>query len=280
MVTATPTHLQAKSPASPAPPPRLHLIVPALNEADNLPRLFDELIPVLNALHTPWQLLIVDDGSTDLTAELTRKAGIHHPIHVLCHTKNLGPGAAFMTGFQHILPQTQDDDAIVTLEADTTSDVTLLPQMLALHAKGIELVLASVYHPNGGLKHTTPGRRLLSTTANTLIRNVFRLDDIYTFSSFYRVYRAGTLKKALGLYGRQLMAEPGFASVVELLIKIHRMGADVAEVPMILDSTRRIGQSRMKVLRTARAWVKLMVRLNLEPPPMLHDSTHLKTPPA
>lgn len=265
MVTTQSPDMQEKSATS---PPRLHLLVPALNEEANLPRLFAELVPLLQARATPWQLLVVDDGSTDHTAALVTEAGQNLPIFLRRHPRNLGPGAAFMTGFQALLPQAQPEDALVTLEADTTSDATLLPRMLDAHARGIDVVLASVYHPDGGLKHTTLPRRVLSTCANSLIRQAFQLEGIHTYSSFYRVYRARVLMEALTLYGRQLMAERGFASVVELLIKLARMGASLEEIPMVLDSTRRIGQSRMKVAKTAQAWIKLMIRLNLEPPPL------------
>lgn len=250
-----------------APKGLIRLLVPALNEAENLPFLLDEIAPVMNALKRPWSLLVVDDGSTDDSVPLLKRLAAHHPIQVVSHDTNKGPGAAFLTGFLHLLPDCGPHDPIITLEADTTSDVTILPLMLEHYYAGADVVLASVYHPQGGLKHAPVLRRALSLGANLLMQNAFDAHGIHTFSSFYRIYRAGVLSEAFEQYGRQMMAEPGFASVVELLIKLQRMGARVSEVPMVLDSQKRRGVSRMKVLRTMRAYLRLIARLNLEPPP-------------
>lgn len=70
----------------------------------------------------------------------------------------------------------------------------------------------------------------------------------------------------MAVYGDELMREPGFAAVVELLIKLHRLDARIEEVPMVLDSAKRKGASRMKVARTVRAYLRLMARLNRERP--------------
>lgn len=246
----------------------LQLLVPALNEEENLPRLLDELAPVMEKLQRPWRLLVVDDGSTDSTPQLLKELGNRFPVHSVRHTQNRGPGAAFLTGFLQLLPDCAADAPIITLEADTTSDVQILPDMLAHYESGADVVLASVYHPHGGLKNAPAHRRLLSLGANVLLQQAFQMDGVYTFSSFYRIYRARLLRDALEQYGRQMMGEPGFASVVELLIKLRRMGARIEEVPMVLDSSKRRGASRMKVLRTVKAYARLMTRLNLEPPPV------------
>lgn len=249
------------------PPQTLRFLVPALNESENLPLMVEELAQQLALLRRPWQLLVIDDGSTDQTVPLLQTLAQTHPIRVISHERNQGPGAAFLTGFLALLPECADSDPIITLEADTTSDITILPEMLRHSYLGTDVVLASVYHPRGGFRNTPLNRKLLSLVANTLIQNAFQLNRVYTFSSFYRIYRAGILKRALAQYGRQMMAEPGFASVVELLIKLHRLGASMVEVPMVLDTAKRRGASRMKVFRTARAYGRLVVRLNLEPPP-------------
>ena len=57
------------------------------------------------------------------------------------------------------------------------------------------------------------------------------------------------------------MEEPGFAAVVELLVKLHRQGARIEEVPMVLDSSRRKGASRMRVVKTTKAYLRLMAHL-------------------
>ena len=246
----------------------IHMLIPAYNEADNLPGLLDDLPATLDKLPASWDLVIVDDGSSDRTATIVQQtAGRTHPVTLVRHWRNLGPGAAFMTGFRTILQTAADDDPIVTLEADGTSDLEILPEMLSRFALGADVVLASVYHPEGGLLHTPPLRRALSSGANMIMKQLFQMPHISTFSSFYRIYRAATLRKATNTYGLRLMEEPGFAAVVELLLRLNRVGAIIEEVPMILDSTKRKGSSRMKIGRTVRAYLRMMLRQRLEPVP-------------
>jgi len=246
----------------------VQLLIPAFNEAENLPHLFADLVPALQALQRPWHLLIVDDGSQDQTVAVAQALGRDLPVEVYSHRRNLGPGAAFVSGFKQLLPRVADDCPIVTLEADGTSDLAILPTLLAHFDAGADLVLASVYHPEGGLLHTPLSRRLLSAGANQLLRALFKLQDLHTFSSFYRVYRAGVLRTAMSHYGLRLIEEPGFAAVVELLIRVQRLGIRIDEVPMVLDSTRRIGASRMRVGRTMRAYLRMMLRQRLELTPV------------
>ena len=68
------------------------------------------------------------------------------------------------------------------------------------------------------------------------------LKEIHTLSSLYRVYRAGTLRRAAETYGYLLVREPGFAANVELLLKLYNAGATVAEVPTVNDWSRRAGR--------------------------------------
>ena len=246
----------------------VHVLVPAFNEAENLPHLFARLIPALEGLSRPWRLLVVDDGSSDGTAALTAELGRGYPVAVVTHACNLGPGAAFVTGFRALLADAAEDCPVVTLEADGTSDLAILPAMLERFERGADVVLASVYHPEGGLLHTPAHRRVLSNGANVLLKALFRMEGLHTFSSFYRVYRAGLLRRAMAAYGLRLIEEPGFASVVELLIRLERMGARIEEVPMTLDSTLRRGKSRMRIGRTVRAYLRVMARERLSMVPV------------
>ncbi len=247
---------------------RVQVLIPAYDEAANLPYLFARLFPALDALRRPWELLIVDDGSTDETGALIGRLSRGRPVSVVHHSTNLGPGAAFVTGFCTLLDRVSDQAPIITLEADGTSDLTILPEMLSKFEQGADVVLASVYHPRGGLRHTAAYRRVLSGGANWMLRTLLDMPDIYTFSSFYRIYRAEILRRALNVYGLRLIEEPGFAAVVELLVRLRRMGARIEEVPMILDSTRRKGTSRMRVGRTVRGYLRVMARERLAMAPV------------
>ena len=229
-------------------------VIPAYNEEENLPRLLAdfELRPELFPAGS--RVLIVDDGSSDRTADVVSAYDGPVPVELLQLGRNQGPGAAFRTGFLVALDRCDDDALVITLEADTTSDLDALPEMIAAASNGADVVLASWVMVN-----VKPLRRFLSAGAGYAVRRTLGL-EAHTVSSFFRVYRASVLRSAHGHYGDRLIREPGFACKAEILAKLARLGATITEVPVGLDSTRRAGKSKMPILRTILAYWRLLAR--------------------
>jgi dolichol-phosphate mannosyltransferase len=146
----------------------------------------------------------------------------------------------------------------VTLEADTTGDLDALPQMLERAAAGADLVLASWV-----MENVAWHRRALSVCAGVVMRRVLGV-RAHTVSSFFRVYRASLLRDAVERYGDGLIREPGFACKAELLSKLSRLGARIEEVPVTLDWSKRVGESKMPLLRTIGAYWRMMARRRWE----------------
>jgi hypothetical protein len=112
-------------------------------------------------------------------------------------------------------------------------------------------------------------------TASKAVSNTFRwlggLRQVHTLSSLYRVYRAGTLRRAAETYGYLLVREPGFAANVELLLKLYNAGARVTEVPTVNDWRRRRGVSKMRLRPTITAYGRLSAAHlvgRIQPPPI------------
>jgi dolichol-phosphate mannosyltransferase len=246
------------SPLAVQPPSARVFVIPAYNEAENLPRLFAELEERPSLFTDGSRIILVDDGSEDATADLVRSYEGPLPIELLSLDSNQGPGAAFRAGFDRALTHCSDDALLVTLEADTTSDLDALPMMFARAADGAELVLASV-HGGGRMLNVSAWRRLLSAGAGVVVRLALGL-EARTVSSFFRVYRVSILRSAVERYGDDLIEEPGFACKAELLAKIAGLGARIDEVPVDLDGTKRVGESRMKVMPTLIGYWRLMRR--------------------
>lgn len=233
-------------------------VIPAFNEEANLPRLFADL-EARPALFTPGScVFIVDDGSTDRTAELVRAYDGPLPIQLVELGMNQGPGAAFLAGFDAALARLPDDALVVTLEADTTSDLDALPEMAHRACLDAELVLASV-HGGGQMTNVNPVRRMLSASAGRVVRTTLGV-DARTVSSFFRVYRASTLRGGFARYGRDLIRERGFACMAEVLSNLSRLGVRVVEVPVDLDGSRRVGDSKMRILPTVLGYARLLGR--------------------
>jgi dolichol-phosphate mannosyltransferase len=116
-----------------------------------------------------------------------------------------------------------------------------------------------------------PWRLAASRSVSNAFRYVGGLRDVHTLSSLYRVYRAGTLRRAADTYGYLLVREPGFAANVELLLKLYNAGAKVAEVPTVNDWSRRLGASKMNLRPTVMAYGRLMAAHlvgRIQPPPI------------
>jgi dolichol-phosphate mannosyltransferase len=247
----------------------IRFVIPAYNERENIPNLMADLAPRASALGA--RIIFVDDGSTDGTAEAIEdhRDGLH--LAVVKHRVNRGLGTAINSGLRAAIGESEDDDAIVTLEADNTSDLDDLPRMLELFEQGHDIVLASVYAPGGRIIGVAPWRLAASRSVSTAFRYAGGLRDVHTLSSLYRVYRAGTLRRAAETYGYLLVREPGFAANVELLLKLYNAGASVAEVPTVNDWTRRLGASKMNLRPTVMAYGRLMAAHlvgRIQPPPI------------
>lgn len=237
----------------------IHFVVPAFNEAENIGRLIEETDAHARTHGLDYKLIVVDDGSSDRTAEIVRECAKKWPCEVVSYQPNRGVGEAFRRGFGRALELAGDADVIVTKEADRTSDLAILDPLLGKIRSGCDVALASCYAEGGGIEGTTWYRMLLSRCANALIGTAFHIRGVHTYSSFYRVYRPSALKKVLERYG-DFYDERGFACVIELLVRLSKLKMRIEEVPMVLQSQKRVGRSKMKVLQTVMGYFRVIGR--------------------
>lgn len=236
----------------------IHAVVPVLNEEPNVKALTERLRKALHPF-APFRILFVDDGSTDRTLEVLKAQGPE--LGTVSHPKNLGPGAAFRTGFIEVLKALQPEDLVLTLEGDGTSDLNILPRMMSrIRHEDDDIVLASCYLFGGGIKGTSLHRIGLSHIANGLVKQTLGLSGLATLSSFFRVYRGRTLLKLRETFGERLFESDGFESQIEILHLASKLKMRISEVPMVLDGSKRLGKSKMKVVRTSLAYLRLVAR--------------------
>lgn len=233
----------------------IYVVIPAYDEEPNITRLFDGLRPVAEKLGA--RIFLVDDGSTDGTGELARRAGAGLDLRVIEHPENRGLGAALETGLRTVLAEASDDDIVVTAEGDGTSDLADLPEMLR-RADESDVVLASVHAPGGQLIGVDRWRVFASKAASWVVCRAARLGNIHTVSAVYRCYRVSALRRAEARYEGDLIREPGFAVNVELLLKLTSCGASTCEVPTTNDWTQRGGASKLRTGETLRAYARVL----------------------
>ncbi len=240
----------------------IHVVLPAFNEEANIEATLEQLWRRLEPLALRCRVVLVDDGSSDGTASLARAGSSReHPVEVVSHESNRGPGAAFRTGFLHVLADAAASDVLVTLEADRTSDPRILMRLLhRIWEEGDDIALASCYLYGGGIVGTQMHRVLLSHLANGLMKKSLGLTGLQTLSSFYRAYSVAGLRRIHERFGDRFITSDGFECMVEILYRAAQLELRISEVPMRLDGGRRVGASSMRVTRTSIAYLRLAAR--------------------
>lgn len=225
------------------------VVIPCYNEELILPYLANTLQSVEAQLSQyALTFVFVDDHSTDGTwAALQRIFGDRSNCTFVRHTRNRGVAAGILTGIQHA------QTAIVcSMDCDCTYDPHELAKMIPLLADGVDMVTASPYHPDGGVRNVPRWRLTLSKSLSRMYRVVLH-QQLATYTSCFRVYRRSALA------GMRL-EHSGFLGVAEMLGRLDLAGSRIAEYPAVLE-VRMIGRSKMKVLRTIAGHLGLLSRL-------------------
>ena len=227
----------------------LTVVLPFFNEEALLPALPGTLGRIRQALAShEVRLLAVDDGSRDGTARgLASVPG----LEVRTHPDNRGVGAAMTTGLREAT-----GDAAIVYDPDEPYPASTLADLVDALAE-CDVATLSPYHPDGGVDGVGAWRLLLSRCASALYRRRLRA-PLHTFTCAVRAYR---LPQAL----RLLPAPDDFTAAAALLAHALREGMRVREVPARL-SVRRAGRSKMRLLRTARAHLRLLRDLSMTAP--------------
>lgn len=235
----------------------LRLVIPAYNEGRNLEALVTRLSASLAALGRPWRAFVVDDGSRDDTAAVLARLAGRFPLTPLSHGVNRGIAQVFLTGLRAAVAGADDDDAVAIIEGDGTSDPAVLPQMLEALVPPCGVVIASRHVPGGAYRRFPLHRVVMSLAANALLRWICPVPGARDYSIFYRVYRAGPLKKALAADGDAFTSVGGFACNAEMLIRLRPWMGTVREVPFVYDYGVKKGRSSMKLVENLRSYVRL-----------------------
>jgi dolichol-phosphate mannosyltransferase len=242
----------------------LYIVVPVFNERENLPRLFKAFRELESTYCDLWLVtfVMIDDGSVDGTAQLAQDlaAGLHFTL--LEHGVNRGPGYAFGTAFEYLAPLLRDEDWVLTMEGDNTSRHELVRQMFQRTGEGYQVILASAYMYGGTITNTSLLRTFLSSMANIFVKEGLGLRGLMTVSSFFRLHQATAIRKLQRYYGARIIEQHGFEGFVEILMKMTFVGVTLSEVPMVLDTSLRIGKSKMRILKTILGYFFLLMSMS------------------
>ena len=245
----------------PQPAPRLTVVMPTYNEADNLPTMAATLLalPVANL-----QLLVVDDNSPDGTGqvadELARQYNqpdaVGRPRIVVLHrTEKGGLGTAYVAGMQQALDA--GADYIIQMDADFSHSPAYIPQMMGVMlATHTDVVIGSRYVPGGSLDEGWSWwRRLLSWWANFYVRMILGL-RVRDMTAGFKLWK----RQALIDIGLDAIRSNGYSFQVEMAYLCEKLGYRQIEIPIHFED-RRIGQSKLDVpVKIESAWRTWQIR--------------------
>jgi dolichol-phosphate mannosyltransferase len=238
----------------------LVVLLPAYNESASIPPLLPKIASALRAYDGESMVLLVDDGSSDRTAEIAvdtgRELGLR--VDVERHPRNLGLGRALRTGFTRAMQLAGTDGYVVAMDTDDTHDPSLIPAMIARLEDGYDVVIASRYAPGGREVGLSGVRRLLSRGASMLLTVFSPVRGARDYTCGYRAYRGEILRRAHDMWNGAFISEEGFVASAEILLKLGRIGARVAEVPLVLRYDLKGGASKMRVGSTIGRYLRLV----------------------
>ena len=262
-VTTSRLALPSAMPAAARPPRVVRIVLPAYNEADNLPRLLAALQEAMDDNGIGYEVIVVDDGSRDQTPALAERSAATLPVVLVRHATNQGLGAAMRDGLQTALDRAGPRDVVVTMDADDTHAPGLIVQMVRMIGEGYDVVIASRYRAESRVYGVPTLRRVMSRAASLLMRLVFPIRGVRDFTCGYRAYRADVLRRAVDRYQGEFVNQDGFQCMVDILLKLRPLHLIFGEVPLLLRYDRKGGQSKMRVAQTARNTLLLLWRRRL-----------------
>jgi glycosyltransferase involved in cell wall biosynthesis len=210
----------------------ISVVIPAYNERENVEPLYRRLKEVLERVGEDYEVIFVDDGSTDGTFEILKSiAGEDRRVKVIRFRRNYGQTAAMYAGFEHAR-----GDVIITMDADLQNDPEDIPRLLEKIREGYDIV--SGWRKDR--KDPLLSRRIPSRIANWIISKVtgVRLHD---YGCTLKAYRS-EIAKRYRLYGDMHRFLPALAK---------RFGARITEIP-VRHHPRLHGRSKYGIDRTLR----------------------------
>lgn len=216
----------------------LSVIIPTLNEEDNLYLLLPRLRTVLDHLGCDYEVMIADGGSKDGTLDIARKYGAS------IIRKKKGYGIALRSAFRRC-----HGKFVITMDADLSHNPSVIKQLYSKRHTA-DIVVSSRYI-RGGSSSTSLVRKLLSVILNKIFCMFLAL-PLKDASSGFRLYNSGILKR-LKLKGHH------FEILQEILIQAYLQGCTVIEIPLHY-LPRKSGRSHVRLLTFCFYYLKVLLR--------------------
>ena len=211
------------------------VIIPTYNEKENIERMINKVM----SLPGDFNLLIVDDGSPDGTAQIVKDLQLKYPerIYIVERAGKQGLGTAYIAGFRWALEH--GFEYIFEMDADFSHNPDDLVQLYDACANGADLAIGSRYIKGVNVVNWPIGRVLMSYFASKYVRIVTGMKIMDTTAGF-KCYKANTLR-AINFDKIKLI---GYGFQIEMKFTAWKLGFKIVEVPIIF-TDRKLGASKM-----------------------------------
>ncbi len=235
---------------------RILVVTPTYNEAENVRKHVEAVL----ARPARPDVLVVDDGSPDGTADIVRALAGEHPgrVELLERSGKLGLGTAYVAGFKRALAQGRWD-VIVQMDVDGSHDPRAIDDLLA-SMSGADLVIGSRYVAGGQVENWPWSRRTVSWIGNLYARTVLRT-PLRDLTGGFKAWRTDLLDRL----DVDSFAANGYGYQIETTYRALQAGARVVEVPITFRD-RELGESKMNTGIAVEA-VTAVWRIRLSPAP-------------
>lgn len=214
----------------------ISVIIPTYNEAENMPKLLEQLYK----LNLPLHVITVDDNSPDGTGTLLeklKKTKYKDKLTIIHRKSKLGLGSAYLAGFKKALANPLNK-FIMTMDADFSHNPNSIPSMIEKINNDADVVIGSRYITGGGVNWHLY-RRILSKGANIFAAIILNL-GIKDVTSGFRCYKRNVLKKI----PLDQIKSNGYSFLEELLFYAKKQNFHIEETPIFFDD-RTKGKSKL-----------------------------------
>ena len=229
------------------------IIIPTYNEADNIIR----LIPQLLHMDEPVDVLVVDDGSPDGTAESVKTIQKKYPdrIHLIEREGKLGLGTAYVTGFLFALER--DYARVCEMDADFSHDPADVPKLIHKVKKGdCDIAIGSRYSRGISIVNWPLSRLILSYSANLYARLITGLPVRDTTAGFKCISR-----KVLETIDLKKIRSNGYSFQIEVHFRAYKAGFNLEEVSIIFhERTEGVSKMSKKIVFEA-VWMVWVLKI-------------------
>ncbi len=223
---------------------KIVIVIPTYNERENIQRLIPQLQEVFKKVpEHNFSILVVEGNSPDGTAEVVQDfVESFSNVHLLMESEKKGLGAAYAYGFKYAMEEL-DADVLIEMDADFQHDPNDIPRLVKALDEGADYVIGSRFVEGGSIPDDWAlYRKFLSWGGNIFSKLVLGIFNVNDFTSGFKASRVEGYAENLNLDN---ILSKGFAYKIDLLFRMHRLGAKIKEVPIDF-GLREVGDSKME----------------------------------